>query len=77
MCKNVIVLHGGKASGEARVAAERLARIPDDEDRILLATGRYIGEGFDDASTRHAVSDTSGVLARDDRAVRRSVASIA
>ena len=46
--KNVIALHGGKAFREARVVAERLARIPDDEERILLATGRYIGEGFDD-----------------------------
>jgi superfamily II DNA or RNA helicase len=26
-----------------------LAAIPDDEERVLLATGRYIGEGFDDA----------------------------
>jgi very-short-patch-repair endonuclease len=25
-----------------------LAQIPDDEGRVLLATGRYIGEGFDD-----------------------------
>lgn len=31
-----------------RVAAE-LAAIPDGEERVLLATGRYIGEGFDDA----------------------------
>ena len=27
----------------------RLAAIPEDEPRVLLATGRYIGEGFDDA----------------------------
>ena len=26
-----------------------LAAIPGDEERVLLATGRYIGEGFDDA----------------------------
>ena len=26
-----------------------LAAIPDDEERLVLATGRYIGEGFDDA----------------------------
>ncbi len=26
-----------------------LARIPDGEERVLVATGRYIGEGFDDA----------------------------
>ena len=28
---------------------EQLAAIPPDEERLVLATGRYIGEGFDDA----------------------------
>jgi superfamily II DNA or RNA helicase len=28
---------------------EQLTSIPIDEERLLLATGRYIGEGFDDA----------------------------
>jgi superfamily II DNA or RNA helicase len=28
---------------------EQLASIPTEEERLLLATGRYIGEGFDDA----------------------------
>ncbi len=28
---------------------EQLASIPVDEERLLLATGKYIGEGFDDA----------------------------
>jgi superfamily II DNA or RNA helicase len=32
-----------------REITARLARIPDDEPRLVLATGRYIGEGFDDA----------------------------
>ena len=27
----------------------QLAGIPEDEPRLILATGRYIGEGFDDA----------------------------
>jgi very-short-patch-repair endonuclease len=27
----------------------RLSAIPENEERVLLATGRYIGEGFDDA----------------------------
>jgi len=27
----------------------QLAAIPGDEERLMLATGRYIGEGFDDA----------------------------
>jgi superfamily II DNA or RNA helicase len=26
----------------------RLAAIPDHEERLILATGRYVGEGFDD-----------------------------
>jgi len=25
-----------------------MAEIPDDEERLILATGRYAGEGFDD-----------------------------
>jgi len=34
---------------ERRAAFATLATIPDDEPRLVLATGRYIGEGFDDA----------------------------
>ena len=32
-----------------KVAIDQLANIPDTEERLVLATGRYIGEGFDDA----------------------------
>ncbi len=28
--------------------AERLAAIPAEEGRVILATGKYLGEGFDD-----------------------------
>jgi superfamily II DNA or RNA helicase len=34
---------------QRRAIAEQLATIPNNEERVLLATGRYIGEGFDDA----------------------------
>jgi superfamily II DNA or RNA helicase len=34
---------------ERRGSAEQLASIPDTAERLVLATGRYIGEGFDDA----------------------------
>ena len=34
---------------ELRDIAARLAAIPESEQRVLLATGRYLGEGFDDA----------------------------
>ncbi len=47
--RNLVVLHGGMSAKQRRNVAERLAQIPDDEERLLLATGRFIGEGFDDA----------------------------
>ena len=46
--KNVIVLRGGQTDRQRRDIADRLLSIPDDEERVLLATGRYLGEGFDD-----------------------------
>ncbi len=49
VARNLIVLHGGMKIKERRETLERLSTIPDDEERLLLATGRYIGEGFDDA----------------------------
>ena len=40
-----------EAAGKRQLAAiqERLLSIPEHEERLLLATGRYLGEGFDDA----------------------------
>lgn len=49
LVKHIIVLRGGISSKERRILAERLAAIPEGDERVLLATGRYIGEGFDDA----------------------------
>jgi superfamily II DNA or RNA helicase len=46
--KNVIVLRGGQTDRQRREIADRLLSIPDGEERVLLATGRYLGEGFDD-----------------------------
>lgn len=48
-CKHVIVLKGGMGKKKLQAALESLAKIPDGEERLLLATGKYIGEGFDDA----------------------------
>ena len=47
--RNLIVLHGGMKTKERREALRALAETPEGEERLLLATGRYIGEGFDDA----------------------------
>jgi superfamily II DNA or RNA helicase/very-short-patch-repair endonuclease len=47
--RHLVVLRGGMSRRELRATTGQLAEIPDDEERVLLATGRYIGEGFDDA----------------------------
>ena len=47
--RNVVTLCGGRGARERQAAASQLASIPEGEARVLLATGRYIGEGFDDA----------------------------
>ena len=43
------ILQGGMSAKKRREVAAQLAAIPDTEERIVLATGPYIGEGFDDA----------------------------
>jgi len=45
--KNLIVLHGGLSTVERRVAREAM-RSSAHGERLVLATGRYLGEGFDD-----------------------------
>jgi superfamily II DNA or RNA helicase len=45
--RNLVVLRGGMSAAERRVS-EAVLRVSDDEERLILATGRYIGEGFDD-----------------------------
>jgi len=47
--KNVIVLKGGMTGKRRAAIMEKLASVSDDHERVILATGRYIGEGFDDA----------------------------
>ncbi len=46
---HLLVLRGQMTHREREELASRLASIPETEARVLVATGRYIGEGFDDA----------------------------
>jgi superfamily II DNA or RNA helicase len=46
--RNVIVLKGGMGKKQRTKLQEKIGSIPDNEERIILATGRYLGEGFDD-----------------------------
>jgi superfamily II DNA or RNA helicase len=47
--RHVVVLQGGMTPSERRDVMAQLGSIPEDAPRLVLATGRYIGEGFDDA----------------------------
>jgi superfamily II DNA or RNA helicase len=49
VAKHVFVLKGGMGKKQRRTTTEALASVPEDETRVILATGSYIGEGFDDA----------------------------
>lgn len=45
---HLVVLRGGMGKKQQQTASDRLSAIPPDEGRVILATGKYIGEGFDD-----------------------------
>ena len=47
--QNVLLLVGGMGMRQRREIMRRLEDIPGTEERVLIATGRYVGEGFDDA----------------------------
>ena len=46
---HLLVLKGGMGAKQRKHVAGQLANIPTDESRVVLAIGRYAGEGFDDA----------------------------
>ena len=46
---NLIILKGGMGKKQRRLIQEQLADTIDGEPRVILSTGRYLGEGFDDA----------------------------
>jgi superfamily II DNA or RNA helicase/very-short-patch-repair endonuclease len=46
--QHLVVLRAGLGKKQRKAIAERLATIPRNEPRAILATGRYVGEGFDD-----------------------------
>jgi superfamily II DNA or RNA helicase/very-short-patch-repair endonuclease len=46
---HLVLLRGGQSRKVLEAATARLAQIPETEGRVILAIGKYIGEGFDDA----------------------------
>lgn len=45
--KHLVVLHGGMRAAKRQEMLSKLTAVPADEERLILATGPYIGEGFD------------------------------
>jgi superfamily II DNA or RNA helicase len=46
--RHVVVLRAGVGKKQRSAVNERLAALPRDEERVMIATGKYVGEGFDD-----------------------------
>ena len=49
LVRNVFVLKGGMGRKQRKTISEAMAAVPESEQRVILATGSYIGEGFDRA----------------------------
>jgi superfamily II DNA or RNA helicase len=47
--RHLVVLRAGMGRKEREATSGRLAAIPRAEERVVLATGKLVGEGFDDA----------------------------
>ena len=45
-CKHVITLVGSESAKEKRLKMEYLQNIPSSEPLVIVATGKYVGEGF-------------------------------
>jgi superfamily II DNA or RNA helicase len=46
--RNIVVFRGGMGRKQRQRISEQLKSIADADERLLIATGRYLGEGFDD-----------------------------
>jgi superfamily II DNA or RNA helicase len=47
--EHLFVLKGGMGNKQRKAIDDAIKAVPDDAPRLILATGSYIGEGFDDA----------------------------
>ncbi len=46
---HLVALRAGLGKKQRQAITARLAAIPADQGRVILATGKYVGEGFDDS----------------------------
>ena len=50
-CKNVVMMIGGQNTKKRAAVKLQLETVPEHEERIIIATGRYIGGGFIEISS--------------------------
>ncbi len=43
---HIFLLHGGRSEKESTLIRQQMKAVPEDESIVLVATGQYIGEGF-------------------------------
>lgn len=46
---NVFEMQGGMGAKQRKQCLSDIHAVPDEQPRVIVATGRYLGEGFDDA----------------------------
>lgn len=46
--RHAVVLRAGMGAKQRKAVSGKLAAIPHHEERVVIATGKYVGEGFDD-----------------------------
>jgi superfamily II DNA or RNA helicase len=49
ICPHTFVLKGGTGAKQRKQVAESMSHVSREEPRMIMATGSYLGEGFDDA----------------------------
>jgi len=47
--QNVFILHGGLSHKQRQSMSEKIKTVSANEEKVIIATGRYLGEGFDEA----------------------------
>jgi superfamily II DNA or RNA helicase len=49
LLQNVFILHGGLSHKQKQSMSEKIKAVSVNEEKVIIATGRYLGEGFDEA----------------------------
>ena len=69
--RHLVVLRAGMGKKQRQAVVDRLAAVPREDARVILATGKYVGEGFDDPRLDTLfLTNASRLVARHHRPIR-------